>query len=131
MVDAPPADRVQGHRENEISVGAAPRQERKMLKSAPVRRVAYVGGTTLHEHAPTLVVQDVHVVHLERDHFAVGRMVEGTVPAYPNHDVLVADRVVDGEDRNRVVDHRAEPPDARDPEVVEALRATEGFEMVL
>ena len=108
-MDMPPADLIKGDAYKAVSILTCPRRKPDAIEAGKVGGIADVRGTTHHQHAPSLVVEDVRTVDLKGRHGIICSRIQFAAAACSKHDGVLVHGVVDRVDE-RTAAHRDGDP---------------------
>jgi hypothetical protein len=124
-MDVPTADLIKSDAHKAVSILTCPGRKPDAIEAAEVCGIADVRSTTHHQHAPSLVVEDVRAVDLKGRHGIICGRIQFSTPACSKYDGLLVHGVVDRVDEGTATHRDGDPTYSMSLKAQYALVSTE------
>ncbi len=108
-MDMPTTDLIKGDAHKAVSILTCPRRKPDAIEAGKVCGMADVRRTTHHEHAPSLVVEDVRTVDLKGRHGIICGRIEFAAAARSKHDGVLVHGEIDRVDERTAAHSDGDP----------------------
>jgi hypothetical protein len=124
-MDVPTADLIKSDAHKAVSILTCPGRKPDAIEAGEVCGMADVRSTTHHQHAPSLVVEDVRIVDLKGRHGIICGRIQFATPACSKHDGVLVHGVVDRVDEGTAAHRDGDPTYSMSLKAQYALVSTE------